>query len=181
MRLFWAQGYEATSMADLRGALGVTQASLYAAYGSKEALFREAVELYLLTEGRSTTEALSRPGRARDAVHAMLLDGVKTLTTDGAPRGCLIVLGATNCAVENRAVQEYLTVLRRETRQRITGRLREAQARGELGAEFPVASLAGYYAMVLHGLSLPARDGATREELTAVVNLAMAAWPEAGG
>ncbi len=59
MRVFWSLGHEATSMADLRKALGIKQASLYAAYGSKEALFREVVELYRQTDGIATTSALS--------------------------------------------------------------------------------------------------------------------------
>ena len=177
MRLFWKLGYEATSMADLRGSLGITQASLYAAYGNKEALFREAVDLYVRTDGNTTARALSRPGTARDAIYAMLQDAVDAFSAHGAPGGCLLVLGATNCTVENRAVQDHLAGLRQGTLKTITRRLKQAQYEGELSGNVPVTNLAGYYAMVLHGLSLPARDGATREELTQIVNLAMAVWP----
>ena len=76
MRVFWSMGYEATSMADLRAALGINQASLYAAYGSKEALFRETVDLYLRTDGVATARALAADLSTRDAIHAMLQDGV---------------------------------------------------------------------------------------------------------
>ena len=71
MRLFWSRGYDAISMADLRAELGITQASLYAAFGSKEQLFREAVELYRRTAGFSTTGALAKGVNAREAIHAM--------------------------------------------------------------------------------------------------------------
>ena len=177
MRLFWKLGYEATSMADLRACLGITQASLYAAYGNKEALFREAVDLYLRTDGSTTTRALSRPGTAKGAIHAMLQDAVDAFTVPGAPGGCLLVLGATNFAIENRAVQEHLASLRQETRKNIERRFKQAQEQGELNTDCPITDLAGFYAMVLHGLSLPARDGASHEELTQIVNLAMAIWP----
>ncbi len=178
MRLFWSLGYEATSMADLRAGLGINQASLYAAYGNKETLFREAVDLYVRTDGSTTVRALSQPGRARDSIHAMLQDAVAAFTRDGAPRGCFIVLGATNCSVDNIAVQEYLAGLREETLKNITERLKQAQDEGELSKDLSSAHLAGYYAMVLHGLSLPARDGASREELTRIVNFAMTVWPD---
>ena len=177
MRLFWEQGFEATSMADLRARLGITQASLYAAYGNKEALFREAVDLYSRTDGNTTQRALSRPGSAREAIHAMLQDAVDAFTTDGAPGGCLLVLGATNCTVENRAVQEHLASLRQQTLKSIARRLKQAQQEGELGKSLSTANLSSYYAMVLHGLSLPARDGASRKDLTQMVNLAMMVWP----
>src|ERR1700728_2699760 len=71
MRLFWSRGYDAISMADLRAELGITQASLYAAFGSKEQLFRDAVDLYRQTAGFSTTDALAKGVIAREAIHAM--------------------------------------------------------------------------------------------------------------
>ena len=77
MQLFWALGYEATSMADLRAALGITQASLYAAFGSKEQLFREAVDLYRRTANSSTARALETGRTAREAVQAMLQAAVE--------------------------------------------------------------------------------------------------------
>ena len=46
MLLFWERGYEATSISDLTAAMGINSPSLYAAFGSKEALFRESIELY---------------------------------------------------------------------------------------------------------------------------------------
>ena len=178
MRLFWTRGYEATSMADLRADLGVTQASLYAAYGNKEALFREAVDLYARTDGNTTVRALSRPGKARDAIHAMLQDAVDAFTVNDAPGGCFIVLGAINCTVQNVAVQEHLASLRKGTIKSITNRLEQAQQLGELSKDLSTANMAGYFAMVLHGLSLSARDRASREELTDIVNLSMTIWPE---
>ena len=179
MRLFWKLGYETTSMADLRASLGVTQASLYAAYGNKEALFREAVDLYVQTDGNTTVRALSRPGKAEDAIRATLQDAVDAFTAQDAPGGCLLVLGAINCSVENTAVREHLASLRRETIERMTRRFEQAQDEGELGRQISAASLAGYYATVLHGLSLSAKDGIPREVLNQIVKLAMAVWPDA--
>ncbi len=53
LRLFWEQGYEATSLAQLKAAMGgISAASFYAAFGSKEDLFRAALDLYLQTHGK---------------------------------------------------------------------------------------------------------------------------------
>ena len=177
MKLFWTLGYEATSMADLRACLGVTQASLYAAYGNKESLFREVVDLYRRTEGNTTTRALAHPGSAKQAIHAMLQDAVEAFTSPGAPGGCLVVLAGIHCTADYRAVQDHLATLRQETVKGIRERLKQAQEEGELPPGCSVGELASYYAAVLHGLSIPARDGASRKELTGIVNLAMAVWP----
>ena len=47
MVLFWRKGFAATSMNDLCDAMGVRSPSLYAAFGSKEALYLEAIEHYV--------------------------------------------------------------------------------------------------------------------------------------
>ena len=181
MRVFWSLGYEATSMADLREALGIKQASLYAAYGSKEELFREAVELYQQTDGIATSRALTGNLPTRAAVHAILQDAVNLFTKADAPRGCLLVLSTINCTAENRSVQEHLSSLREQTRKGIETRLRRGQRDGDVSKTAPVSAVAAFYTTVLHGLSIQARDGATRKALTQVVDCSMSAWDELTG
>ena len=73
MELFWALGYEGASLADLQRAMGgIAAPSFYAAYGSKEKLFREAVELYSRTLGTPMLEALEAGATARSSVGALL-------------------------------------------------------------------------------------------------------------
>lgn len=181
MQMFWTLGYEATSMADLRAALGLTQASLYAAFGSKEQLFREAVDLYRRTANSGTIQALESGRTAHEAVLAMLQAAVDALTAPGTPGGCLIVLGATNCAAENRSVQEYLSSVRQQIRAAILGRLRKGQRDGDLPKSAPISALASYYATVLHGLALQSRDRVPRKALIHIAQIAMASWPQLVG
>jgi AcrR family transcriptional regulator len=176
MNLFWARGYDAVSMADLRAELGITQASLYAAFGSKEQLFREAVDLYRRTSGFSTTRALAAGANAREAILAMLQAAVDAFSAPGAPGGCLLILGATNCAVENMAVQDHLLSIRRQISQSILERLKRGQHDGDVPKAAPIVALAAYYSTVLHGLALQSRDGVSRKTLTQVVEFAMANW-----
>jgi AcrR family transcriptional regulator len=176
MRLFWSRGYDAISMADLRAELGITQASLYAAFGSKEHLFREAVELYRQTAGFSTTDALAKGANAREAIHAMLQAAVDAFSAPDAPGGCLLILGATNCAIENKGVQDYLLSIRRKISQSILDRLKQGQRDGDVPRTATVVALTAYCSTVLHGLALQSKDGASQETLTQVVELAMSDW-----
>lgn len=177
MEVFWARGYEGTSMADLTAAMGIKAPSLYAAFGDKAALFREAVAHYRATDGSSTGKALREAGSAREAIEGMLMAATSALTLHGKPRGCLVVLGTTNYAPSNEAANEFLRGLRLATSKDIRKRLVQGVANGELPQGTNVDGLTAYFVTVLHGMSLQARDGATQKVLAAVVRTAMVIWP----
>ena len=65
MLVFWRKGFAATSMNDLCDAMGIRSPSLYAAFGSKEALYLEAMEHYVKTVGPTIWDKLGASERAR--------------------------------------------------------------------------------------------------------------------
>ena len=73
MEVFWSKGYEGASLTDLTAAMGINSPSLYGAFGSKEGLFREAVQLYRDTDGAASRRALTDADTARDAVQGLSL------------------------------------------------------------------------------------------------------------
>lgn len=174
VELFWEQGYEGTSIADLTAAMGIAAPSLYAAFGSKEALFREAVEAY--AQDSPTERALARGGAARDAVAAMLYDNADDYVDPATPRGCMLVLGAPVGTPAHSGVREQLADARRESVDRLRERLDRGVAAGDVPAGTDTARLAGFYSTVLDGMSIKARDGASRAELHAIADAALAAW-----
>ena len=170
--VFWSQGYEGTSMADLVRATGLASARLYAAFGSKEELFREAVELYERQEGGFADRALAQETTARRALERMLQDAVDVYTRP-APRGCMVVSAATTCSAANDRVRGWLERHRQERTESIIARLRAAAANGELPPGTDVEALGDAFAALLHGLSVQARDGVPRERLLALIGPAM--------
>jgi AcrR family transcriptional regulator len=177
MELFWARGYEGTTLEDLQAAMGgISPPSFYNAFGSKEALFREATDLYVKTVGDPAVQALQEKKTAREAVEAMLRLTAEFLSQPGKPHGCLLVLGATNCAPANKAPQDYLLTIRRRAPKVFKQRLDRSVAEGELSAELDTNAVAAFYATVIHGLGVRAGDGASRADLVASVDGAMAAW-----
>lgn len=156
-------------MADLVAAMGINSPSIYAAFGSKEALFREAVAHYEATDGGFAPRALAEEPTARAAIARMLRDAIVTFTRPGRPRGCLVVLAATNCSSENDAVADYLRKQRRGRYEAIRNRLRRGVAEGELVPDTDIDGLAMLFTTVLQGLSIQARDGYSRKSLLALV------------
>src|ERR1700675_2583691 len=96
MELFWIKGYEGASISDLTTAMGIGSPSLYAAFGSKEALFLEAAKLYDATEGSHNWRALQTTSTAREATEGVLMDMAVAFSRKGKPAGCLTVLSALN-------------------------------------------------------------------------------------
>jgi AcrR family transcriptional regulator len=171
MELFWERGYEGTSISELTRALGISSPSLYAAFGSKEELFLEAIALFDASEGAVTESALRREPTARAAIEAMLRDNVDMYADPENPSGCMVVLATTTWTPENEDVRTYLAALRQKPYELMRERLER-----ELSPGTDVEALAHYYNTVLEGLSIQARDGASRETMHAIVDCAMAAW-----
>jgi len=177
MNVFRKRGYEGATLVDLQEAMGgITPTSVYAAFGSKEKLFREAVDHYIHTVGAPPLTALNRGATARASMEGMLQATIDTVCHPDRPRGCLVVLGAINCTEGSRDVQDYLKSLRQLRPKFIKQRLSRGVAEGDLSKKVDIDQLAAFYTAVLDGLSMQAQDGATREDLFATVECAMAAW-----
>jgi AcrR family transcriptional regulator len=177
MELLWARGYEGTTLEDLQAAMGgISPPSFYNAFGSKERLFKEAVDLYLTTVGEPTVRALEEAVTARDGLDAMLRLTAESLSQRGKPHGCMLVRGAMNCTTASKGAQDYLLAIRQRAPKVIRQRLDRSVAESELPAELDTNAVAAFYATVVHGLGVRAGDGASRTDLIAAVDGAMAAW-----
>ncbi|HEY3563260.1 MAG TPA: helix-turn-helix domain-containing protein [Kribbella sp.] len=170
--VFWERGYEGTSLSDLAEAMGIRSASIYAYFGSKENLFRQVMELYGATAGEPPRRALREAPTAREAIRTMLQATADQVTHPEHPHYCMLILAAPTGAVENHAVREFLADGRH-------GMYVEIKERLAQDADVPrpaLDAMARYYATVVQGLSIQARDGATRADLESVITCAMAAW-----
>jgi AcrR family transcriptional regulator len=174
--LFWERGYEGTSLNDLAQAMGIASASIYACFGSKEDLFRNVMALYGTTSGEPPRRALREQPTARAAIHAMLRATADEITRPDTPHYCMLILAAPTGAVENHTVREFLAGIRRDMFTENRDRLARGAADGDLTATADLDAIARYYTTVVQGLSIQARDGASRADLEAVITCAMAAW-----
>jgi AcrR family transcriptional regulator len=175
--LFWERGYEGTSLKDLADAMGIASASIYACFGNKEELFRQVMALYSTTSGAPPRHALREQPTARAAVHAMLRATADQITHPDNAHYCMLILAAPTGAVENHAVREFLADRRRDMQTTIKDRLTRGATDGDLTTPHAgLDAIARYYTTVVQGLSVQARDGATRDELEAVITCAMATW-----
>jgi AcrR family transcriptional regulator len=177
MLVFWRKGFLATSMNDLCDAMGIRSPSLYAAFGSKEALYIEAVGHYAKTIGPSVWGRLTEGPNARACVENLLLAAVESVPECGLmPAGCMVALAAVSeeCPGE---IPDITKGVRLNCLEMLRARLNDALAAGELPSTTDVDRLSRFYLGVYQGIAIQARDGATAAELKGVAETAMAAWP----
>ncbi|MEU8842264.1 TetR/AcrR family transcriptional regulator [Streptomyces roseus] len=175
MLAFWEHGYEATSISDLTASLGIGAPSLYAAFGDKRRLFDEVVAVY---GGRYTDfarAALSEEPTAGAGLRRVLREAAGIYTDPAHPPGCLVISAAVNTTSQE--VAQALRERREANLEMFEHRIRADVAAGVLPAGTDAQALARYALAVLIGMSQQSRDGASREELEAVAELAMGAWP----
>ena len=103
LEVFWAQGWQATSMADLAEAADVQRGSLYHAYGSKERLFQLAFDRYAARVLAESREALDTPS-AGLSLRRFFDASIASMTADTPARGCF----TTRTAVEIDTIGESM-------------------------------------------------------------------------
>ncbi|MFF8287912.1 TetR/AcrR family transcriptional regulator [Streptomyces sp. NPDC016309] len=172
---FWEHGYETTSVADLTRVMGIGAPSLYAAFGDKRALFDEVVTVYAESYGSYARRALDGEPTTRAGVARMLREAATEFTDPAHPRGCLMISAALNCGTPE--VADSLRDRRNANLAAVESRIRADMAAGLLPPDTDARALARFSGAVLQGMSQQARDGATKEELEAVAEAAMRAWP----
>jgi AcrR family transcriptional regulator len=176
LQVFWRNGFEAASIADLTEAMGINPPSLYSAFGNKEGLFRRALDRYAAQRTNFWNEALEA-ATARGMVEHLLHETANFLTEECHPPGCLFVRGAMLCSEAADAIHRELISRRAAGEIALRSRLECAKKDGEMPPDLDPADYARYIMTILEGMSVRAAGGASRPELHKVADVALRAWP----
>tara|TARA_R110000822_G_scaffold150582_3_gene289674 strand:+ start:599 stop:1207 length:609 start_codon:yes stop_codon:yes gene_type:complete len=174
LQVFWDKGYEGASISDLTGAMGITRPSLYAAFGNKEELFKQALDLY-------ETEKLSYVGRALEAETAkgvaerFLYGSIENITGD-CP-GCLGVIASVNCRGGTSDISDDVQRRAQSSSEALLTRMQRAIDEGDFPTAIDAETITRYLMTILQGMSVQAGSGANRHELEQVAETALAMWP----
>ncbi|HET8786635.1 MAG TPA: TetR/AcrR family transcriptional regulator [Candidatus Limnocylindrales bacterium] len=177
MLVFWRLGYERATIAELTSAMGINRPSLYAAFGSKEELFRRALDRYASGPNAYEARVLELP-TAREVALALLRGAADRQTQPGRPHGCLAVLGTRTNGADSSPIGRMLIEAREVGEAEVRERFERARDDGDLPPDADPGELAVFVRTVIYGLTVKAASGATRDELERVIERAMRAWPD---
>lgn len=173
MRLFWRQGYHATSMEELVEHMGINRYSLYTTFGSKHTLFLAALQHYRDTVIALLVRDLEEPDTSLEALRHFFAQRVDTAVTSRERWGCL----ACNTAMELIPHDPVVAAAIRTCFDRLTQAFRHvlerAQARGELGRHLDATCYAQYLTGVFLGFLVYAKSLGDRQALENYVQVAL--------
>lgn len=177
MHLFWEHGFESTSLAQLRAAMGdISAASFYAAFESKEALFREVVDQYISSYGQVSESFRDTSIPPKVAIEQGLRRSARMQTERSHPLGCLLVLSAVTCSPEQNHIQEMLSKEREKVRNWLKDCIERAVAIGDLPDSTDIAMLVTLFETFLRGFSTQARDDVPYEAIDSAITQLMSVW-----
>ena len=177
MHVFWAKGYEGASLSDLTRAMRINRPSLYSAFGNKEELFRKVLDQYVNGPLAYFGKALAAP-KARGVLEQIFLGAARMAGDPRLPAGCLMVQGALAVGNAARSVQKEAVGRRAASEVALRRRLQRAKREGDLPKNSDPAELARYVMTVLQGMAVQGANGAGRDQLRRVAQIALRAWPK---
>ncbi len=163
MRVFWEKGYEGATLRDLTDAMRINRSSMWAAFGNKEELFKQAFGRYIDTYQEYIRKALERP-TIREVIESSLRGTVDFLATPGNPKGCLSVHGALAVGDEADPIKQWLIQRRKQGLLLARKRFEQAKKSGDLGPDVDPAALTRYVATLIQGLGVQHASGATKAD-----------------
>lgn len=167
--VFWNTGYSGASLDSIATAAGMNRPSLYAAFGDKHALYIKALDQYWETAHAAMQAALNDSNLTLEQALTGFYEGQLAIyfSGDGQPRGCFAIGTATTEAVEDPEIRKVLSLRLSQLDADLEARLQKALDTGELKPDTDLAALAMLASSLLHSISIRARAGKSREELTA--------------
>src|SRR6266849_923474 len=177
MHFFLAKGYEGATLSDLTRAMRINRPSLYAAFGNKEELFRKVLDRYVDGPLAYFGKALAAP-KARDVIEQIFFGAAKMAGDPRIPAGCLMVQGALACGDAAGSVRKEAAARRAASETALRRRFQRAKREADLPRNADPTELARYVMTVLQGMAVQGADGAGRDQLSRVAQIALRAWPK---
>ncbi len=171
MRLFWAQGYAATTTDDLLGAMGISRQSLYDTFGDKHALYLETLRLYHHDKAQPS-EAPPQGKTALDSIRQWLLRAVDR-PADERTMGCMGINATVSFCGAEPVVKALAAGTAERAEREFTDMVTLGIERGEIDADTDAAAAGRFLYVTLQGLTVRAQAGASPKALRGAVDFAL--------
>lgn len=181
LAVFWRNGYQAASLAELTQAMGISKPSLYSAFGNKEQLYLTALERYRVQQLSKHAEALAAEPDLKNALRDFLRSVATMLTAPELPGGCMVVNSAVACdlsALPRRVVAAIGKTVDQSSFGLLKNRLQQELQQRNLPETTSVEQLADYYTAMMCGMAVMSKVGVPTERLFDTIEQALCVLPD---
>lgn len=173
MQVFWAKGYEATSLQDLIDATGLSKSSFYQSFESKQELFQRCIRRYADQVVDDMQRQLREAPSGYDFIVNTLKGVAKAASRDDGQRGCLVMNTANEFAQRDPILAELIAKEHKRFEAAFLAAIERAQREGSIPKSKPARALARYCLTTLSGLKTMAKAGASARALREVAMIAV--------
>jgi TetR/AcrR family transcriptional repressor of nem operon len=175
MRVFWDQGYQASTYDDLTKAADVRKQSLYGVFGDKRSLFLKSLALYRNEALSNARKVMSEADSPLEGIARLLRYAARPPGPKGGPAGCLMANTALELGMSDSDVAAELKRMFRAMEEILTAAVKKGQEQGEITTRFDSSAIGQSLANTINGLRILQNTGATSQQVKTVVEMALAA------
>ena len=175
VEMFWAKGYEATSLSDLLSGMNISRSSFYQAFGSKHGLFELCLIRFRERQVARMRAALDGAATAKRFIRSMLAAIVSDAASMDTPKGCLIMNTATEFAGRDASVARLVSHATSDFADVFAAAVRRAQHEGDISPEKDAEALARYIVSTISGLKTMVKAGYSPKAVDEVAEVALGA------
>lgn len=175
--LYWKKGFHATSMRNLQDEIDMRPGSIYAAFGNKDGLFKEALRHY-------TDMGIAQMANYR-ITHDSPIDALKAFVKyqvieckKVAPNGlCMLTKTINELTSENQELIDLTKACLSEVAQEFANLIKQAQIAGEISSTKSALELANLLQVQIAGLRTYAKINIDNEKLDQMIEEFFSHYP----
>jgi TetR/AcrR family transcriptional repressor of nem operon len=175
MHVFWRQGYEASSLQDLIGAMGLSKSSFYQAFESKQALFKRCIQFYRQRLVDQLQHKLTQAGSGKAFIQPLFRDVANETSGADGRRGCLLMNTASEFAQTDADIAELVSISIDHLTRVFEKAIEQGQQQGEIPAEKNKQELANYLVSSMSGLKNMVKAGADSNSIEKTADIILSA------
>jgi TetR/AcrR family transcriptional repressor of nem operon len=180
MQVFWRKGFEATSLADLLKATGLSKSSLYQTFTGKRSLFLAALKTYRQDRMRHLRDKLNDGRPARQSIEIFFGEILGHATDQKRPYGCMSCNEAVELGPDDAEVRKLVAADFQAVEDLFADAIQRGQRDGSIRNHESSRALARFLTVNLQGLQVMARARVDASRLTDNVKVMLSTLDQAG-
>lgn len=169
MYVFWAKGYNSTSVDDLQNAIGIQRGSFYFHFKDKRSLFIEVLDHYKKTVVEKRRALVKESRSPKEGIHLYFNILLEHLLSNKSNSGCLNTNTATELGLSDAEISEKLGLGMQGWQDFWVEILKKAVEKKEVSKKLDINSTAQLLVALTQGLNVVARVNPDPDFLKGIV------------